>query len=211
MLGAFVRYDPAVRRWAAAGGVLVVGALLWVWASGDTSAPNRAEQAGQVAETAVHPVQPRERMKPLSTEPKAAPPLASSTERARDRVRRRIAAELDDEDPSTWPPLPSAYFRQYMNEEIAPLITECMCELHPDDEPERIILDIRFIGVPGIGGTVDSVEPGEGNQLEQSDELMQCIRESAYSADLPPPEERGAKTITMRASGCNSKGQAASD
>jgi hypothetical protein len=49
-----------------------------------------------------------------------------------------------------------------------------------------LALSVRFASAEGIGGIIESVEPGPDNQLKD-DELIECVRQSAFSIELPAP------------------------
>jgi hypothetical protein len=124
-------------------------------------------------------------------------PITGTDAGARGEVRRRLL-ESDDEDPSTWPLLPSDYIRSEMIRDLGPLVGECMCEVHPSEDEVAVALAFTLISAPEIGGVIEAVEPREGNQA--AGRLLDCIRESAFSMALPPASSRGTIEVSLHAS-----------
>ncbi|MCX4246462.1 hypothetical protein [Paraliomyxa miuraensis] len=87
------------------------------------------------------------------------------------------------------------YLMKVMNEELMPLADECY-ELARQTEPSlagMLVLDFEILGDEEIGGVVESVAIGQGNELVHP-ELVECMQESILSTTLPPPPaEHGGK------------------
>jgi hypothetical protein len=129
--------------------------------------------------------------------PDKAGPVAAEPSRARGEIRRQLFEDEAD-DPSSWPVLPSDYIRSEMIRDLGPLVSECMCEVHPSEEAVAVLLDFMLISAPEIGGVIEAVEPREGNQAAGA--MLDCIHESAFSMALPPASQRGSTRISLHAS-----------
>jgi hypothetical protein len=80
-----------------------------------------------------------------------------------------------------------------LNEQLLPLVDQCF-----DQATERgvrgrgmLALQVKFAGAEGIGRIIESVEPTESNAIGDP-ELIDCVRQSAFTVDLPPPTASGA-------------------
>jgi hypothetical protein len=87
-----------------------------------------------------------------------------------------------------------------LNRELLPLVGECYDQAH-ERNPRltgMLALSVSFAHAEGVGGIIESVEPGPGNQLHD-DELLECVRQSAYSIELPEPKSHGrnARFLTI--------------
>jgi hypothetical protein len=85
-----------------------------------------------------------------------------------------------------------------MNEDLMPLVDECYA-LARETQPEltgMLVLDVEMIGDEDIGGVVETVAPGQGNELVDPG-LMECVQESLLSTTLPPPPEGGKDSIAL--------------
>jgi hypothetical protein len=49
-----------------------------------------------------------------------------------------------------------------------------------------LALNVHLALAEGIGGIIESVEPASGNQIGDA-QLIECIRQSAFGIELPPP------------------------
>ena len=90
------------------------------------------------------------------------------------------------------------YLLKVMNEELMPLADECYA-LARNENPELeglLVLDIDIIGDEEIGGLVETVEPGEANELVDPI-LLECMRESLFATELPEPQESGRDAISL--------------
>lgn len=90
------------------------------------------------------------------------------------------------------------YLVDVMNEDLMPLADECI-ELARHGEPElagMLVLDFEIITDEEIGGVVESVAPGQDNEVPNL-ELMECMRESILATTLPPPDRGGRDAISI--------------
>ena len=79
-----------------------------------------------------------------------------------------------------------------MNQQLLPLVDQCF-----DQAKERgvrgrgmLALAVKLTGAEGIGRIIESVEPAPNNAIPDP-ELIDCVRQSAFTVDLPPPTEGG--------------------
>jgi hypothetical protein len=49
-----------------------------------------------------------------------------------------------------------------------------------------LAVSIKLAGAEGVGSIIESLEPDAKNEVSD-DELIDCIRQSAFSIQLPPP------------------------
>jgi hypothetical protein len=75
-----------------------------------------------------------------------------------------------------------------INHELLPMVEQCF-----DEALQRrpglhgtLALSVKLAGVEGVGSVFESVEPIAKNQVSD-DEMIDCVRQSAFSIDLPPP------------------------
>jgi hypothetical protein len=85
-----------------------------------------------------------------------------------------------------------------LNEQLLPLVDQCF-----DQAKERgvrgrgmLALGVKLAGAEGIGRIIESVEPAAGNAIEDG-ELIDCVRQSAFTVDLPPPTSSGASELML--------------
>jgi hypothetical protein len=85
-----------------------------------------------------------------------------------------------------------------LNEGFIPLVDECVDMAH-ERSPELsgvLAIQVEIIGDPELGGVIEKVGFSESNDLVDA-ELQECVRESAWSLTLPPPEARGKQAMEM--------------
>jgi hypothetical protein len=85
-----------------------------------------------------------------------------------------------------------------LNQQLLPLVDQCF-----DQAKERgvrgrgmLALEVKFAGAEGIGRIIESVEPAESNAIGDP-ELIDCVRQSAFTVDLPPPTASGASEAML--------------
>jgi hypothetical protein len=85
-----------------------------------------------------------------------------------------------------------------LNQQLLPLVGQCF-----DQAKERgvrgrgmLALGVKFAGAEGIGRIIEAVEPVDGNAIDDP-ELIDCVRQSAFTVDLPPPTADGASEATL--------------
>lgn len=142
---------------------------------------------------------------PARAEPAAPRPLSAKTRELRQKVlaaaqeRRRQAPTAPDPSNTPAPAAPAVGTMvdktgelgeevRVLNEQFAPLFDECQEQAH-ERNPRlggMLALSMRFASAEGIGGIIESVEPAPDNEVKD-DELIECLRQSAFSIELPPP------------------------
>lgn len=86
-----------------------------------------------------------------------------------------------------------------MNEELMPLVDECYA-LARETQPQlmsMLVLDVELIGDEELGGVVESVKVGEGNEVVDP-ALIECVQESLLGTTLPPPPEGGREAMQLQ-------------
>jgi hypothetical protein len=85
-----------------------------------------------------------------------------------------------------------------LNQQLMPLVGQCF-----DQAKERgvrgngmLALGVKLAGAEGIGRIIESVEPTANNAIGDP-ELIDCVRQSAFTVDLPPPTSDGASDIML--------------
>ena len=90
------------------------------------------------------------------------------------------------------------YLMKVMNEDLMPLVDECYA-LARETQPElagMLVVNVDIIGDEEIGGVIEAVVPGQGNELLDPG-LHECVRESLSSTTLPPPPEGGKDAVAL--------------
>ncbi|WAS97506.1 hypothetical protein [Nannocystis punicea] len=90
------------------------------------------------------------------------------------------------------------YLTRVLSRELMPLVDECHAlvrEEHPD-LAGMLVLDLEILGDEDIGGVVNTLEPGKGNEIAEP-ALLECVRESLLATTLPPPEQGGRDAISL--------------
>jgi hypothetical protein len=87
-----------------------------------------------------------------------------------------------------------------MNHELIPMVRQCFDEAR-QRKPHlhgMLAVDIKLAGAEGVGSIIESLEPDAKTEISDP-ELIDCIRQSAFSIQLPPPRadrnDRGMLTI----------------
>lgn len=79
-----------------------------------------------------------------------------------------------------------------LNADFLPLADECI-EAARERDPElmgMLALGMEVIGDEDLGAVIENVDFPDRNEVIEA-ELLECIRETAYSTTLPPPPESG--------------------
>lgn len=89
-------------------------------------------------------------------------------------------------------------FMGTINEDFMPLADECFEAARGTDPNLRGLLDLEFsiMADAEIGGLVDSVALGDGNEI-QDPQLTECIRETMLSTVFPAPEGTGQTEVRL--------------
>lgn len=97
------------------------------------------------------------------------------------------------------------YLVKVMNEDLMPLADECYA-LARETQPAlagMLVLDFEIIGDEDVGGVIETVALGQGNELVDPG-LVECMQESILSTTLPPPPPehggRDAVSLSLRLS-----------
>lgn len=91
-----------------------------------------------------------------------------------------------------------AYLGRVLSRDLMPLVDECHAlvrEAHPE-LAGMLVLDLEILGDEDIGGVVNTLEPGQGNEIAEP-ALLECVRESLLATTLPPPEQGGRDAISL--------------
>lgn len=126
---------------------------------------------------------PREPAREATGERRAAPP--GDAEGPGEGVRDRSDGELGD-------------LVQAVNDDLLPLAEECYEEAlaeHPDLRG-MADLEISILGDEDLGGIVESLELGEGNEIDDPG-FSECLRETLLSTIFPAPADGGQRDVRL--------------
>lgn len=88
-----------------------------------------------------------------------------------------------------------------LNHEFLPLVDECYDQAHERNPNLRGMLgvSIHLAGAEELGTIIESLEPAPGVNVIADDELIECVRQSAFTLKLPMPLKSGrtARQLTM--------------
>lgn len=90
------------------------------------------------------------------------------------------------------------YLSRVLSQDLMPLVDECHAlarEAHPD-LAGMLVLDLEILGDEDIGGVVNTLDPGKGNEIVEP-ALLECVRESLLATTLPPPEQGGRDAVSL--------------
>ncbi|HWO08119.1 MAG TPA: hypothetical protein VNN80_01525 [Polyangiaceae bacterium] len=203
---------------------LLLGLLLW-WRDERTSVERATEAltppsgavlraTGEVtAQPSARSVSPA--VGPSIEVPAVAPPRAPRpmTEAMRER-RRRVLDSPEARKPAANPASSAASAAQpqtmkdrtgklgpevkAFNEQLGPLVDQCF-----DQAKERgvrgsgmLAVEVKFAAAEGIGRVIESLEPLPNNEVHDA-ELIDCVRQSAFTVDLPPPTSSGGSEVML--------------
>jgi hypothetical protein len=85
-----------------------------------------------------------------------------------------------------------------INHELLPMVGECY-EQAVERKPTlrgMLALGVKLAGAEDVGGIVESVDSAPDSQIDDP-ELVECVRQSAFSIQLPPPGETGRNGVRM--------------
>jgi hypothetical protein len=85
-----------------------------------------------------------------------------------------------------------------LNQQLLPLIAQCLARAKQRGVRGRgmLALAVKLAGAKGIGRVIESVEPAPNSVLPDA-ELLDCVRQSAFTVDLPPPASSGSSEILL--------------
>jgi hypothetical protein len=80
-----------------------------------------------------------------------------------------------------------------LNHEFMPLVGECYDLAHERDPRLRgmLAVSIQLAGAEELGTIIDALEPVEGLNEIKDPELIECVRQSAFTIQLPMPLKSG--------------------
>jgi hypothetical protein len=88
-----------------------------------------------------------------------------------------------------------------LNHEFIPLVAECYDQARERNPELRgmLAINVELAGAEEVGGIIEAVEPAEDRNQVQDEELMECVRQSAFSIRLPAPSKsgRGSRQLTI--------------
>lgn len=85
-----------------------------------------------------------------------------------------------------------------LNHELAPMVDHCYQDAL-EQNPRlhgMLALHVKVASVEGVGSIFETVEPDATNQVSDAD-FIDCVRQSAFSIDLPPPKADAAKDFLL--------------
>jgi hypothetical protein len=206
-------------RWWVGGAVELAGAALCWWLL-----PMKPEvPAGTVAGSASAAVVGL--ASPQLTPQAVATASSSATRRNRkpvitpevERLRARVLDSLGGR-PSALPTAPAAVKRaagelkdhtgelnpetmRILSHEFMPLVEECYDQAHQRNPAlgGMLAVNIELAGAEEFGTIIESVDPAPGVNQLADDELLDCVRQSAFSLQLPQPLKSGraSRQLTM--------------
>lgn len=166
-----------------------IAALLFIgWPSEDAPADEARDEFEPPS--AGHASAPQHSTPAAASDDEAAPNEAPTDETtsARRALQAAIAQALEQsfEEP---PPLPMPYVAQGVRQ-LRPLIMECFdLAQSAGEDVHHASVAFEVLGDPEVGGivtTADIVGTAEPPPI-----LSECIRETIYTLDMPPPESPG--------------------
>jgi hypothetical protein len=86
-----------------------------------------------------------------------------------------------------------------MNHEFIPLMHECYDQAHERNPGLRKLpgFSIQLAGAEEHGTIIETVEPLPGMNEQVDDDLMECLRQSAFSIQLPMPLKSGIRRLQI--------------
>jgi len=75
-----------------------------------------------------------------------------------------------------------------LNAQFLPLVDQCFDQAKERGVRQRgmLALNMKLAGAEGVGRIIESLEPAENNPIDDP-ELIDCLRQSAFTVDLPEP------------------------
>jgi hypothetical protein len=139
--------------------------------------------------------------------------MTPETERQRARVleslaerQRRSRMAATPGAPSVQPPTPpepgdvkdrtgelSPETMNVLNHELMPLVGECVDQARERDPKlgGMLAVSIELAAAEEVGAIIEAVEGADGENEVHDDELIECVRQSAFTIELPMPVEDG--------------------
>jgi hypothetical protein len=218
------RGEPMAKKWAIAGAGATLGALLFVSVDRGSVGLSKGEhelvlgpgQAGFVGADGVPravPAAARQTIEPPGSARPAYEPRPI-TEAMRERRRRVLESSAEAKGPVSGSAASARAAAEpqgmkdrtgkfgpevkALNRQLLPLVDQCF-----DQAKERgvrgrgmLALGVKLTAADGIGGIIESVEPAPNNAIHDP-ELIDCVRQSAFTVDLPAPTSSGSRELEM--------------
>lgn len=85
-----------------------------------------------------------------------------------------------------------------LNEQLVLLVGECFDQAKERGvhEPGMLAIAVKLAGAEGIGRIIEAAEPAPGNAIDDP-ELIDCVRQSSFTVDLPPPTSSGGSELML--------------
>ncbi len=127
------------------------------------------------------------------------------------RQRGHVAEKATSSKPSAVAPTPGtmvdrtgelgAEAMRVLNHELMPLVGECYDQARERNPRLRgmLAVNVELAGAEEVGSIIEAVEEAQDiNELED-EELIECVRQSAFSIQLPVPTKSGrtSRQLTM--------------
>jgi hypothetical protein len=83
-----------------------------------------------------------------------------------------------------------------INHEFIPLVADCYDQALERNPRLRgmLAVNVELAGAEEVGGIIESVEPAQDRNQVADEELIECVRQSAFSIQLPAPTKSGRKS-----------------
>ncbi|HEU4580276.1 MAG TPA: hypothetical protein VFS67_18600 [Polyangiaceae bacterium] len=85
-----------------------------------------------------------------------------------------------------------------INRELMPMVDECVQAAHERDARLHgmLALSVKLASAEGVGSILEAVEPTDRNEVHDP-ELIDCVRQSAFSISLPMPKADSLQQILL--------------
>jgi hypothetical protein len=197
-------------------GLLAVAAGVFTYLSfGADQASSSATDGGAVTEAARSPA-PSDAPAPTgeaalartnrvaAAEDEGALARRAEIDRKRSRIRARLEHRTVDEArpaPRDPPPEPPKLDKEYIRDsvrELIPVIRDCYDSALEDDDAlgGKLVMQFEILGDEDVGGVVDQVEVEPNESTIANLDMRECVRESMYTLELPPPAAGGRVMVT---------------
>jgi hypothetical protein len=80
-----------------------------------------------------------------------------------------------------------------LNHEFIPLVADCYDQARERDPHLRgmLAVTVELAGAEDVGGIIEAVEPAQDRNQLDDEELIECVRQSAFSIQFPAPHKSG--------------------
>jgi hypothetical protein len=182
---------------------------------GPDGVPHRGAETSGAALAPAEP-QPQGRHEPGAPRPGGVRRVSSETERLRQRVldslqtqARDRAADSARTEPSGARHAPgtmvdrtgelSPEAMRVLNHEFIPMVSECYDQARERNPQLRgmLAINLHLASADDVGSVVEAAEPEPTRNQVHDDELIECVRQSAFSIQLPMPENTGRTSLQL--------------